>query len=519
MSESGQSQPSYGNSYSRKKKRFRDREFVRESDYRGREGRAESGRPSSAKNPGEDPEKSQVSLSQPSAKTPVILAKPASGKLPGTSNESGNSWKEVAESPTVAIAPKLSMTFNRSPQLSGDKKGPILRSSSDSKFRAGASPNIVKQSLAQATSSSGANQTQGGMSTKTKDSSSSRCVKMLDSTLHWVEGGIEFLQDQNDFLVVGVIGMQGVGKSTVLSLAAGNRLTEPQKSFLFRPQTAEAKEKASHMTSGIDMAVTNDRLILLDTQPILSSSVLEQSIHYDRKGSSDYSSASSIEIQSLQITAFLLTVCHVVIVVQDWFTDSNIYNFLQKAEMLKPVSAPPSHDSSSSSEHSSSDLKPVILFVHNKMDSDMFGVRPITMMNEVMDNLVRYSNSHCKGYFSQIETNLYPGLSSILPVANEVNAFVLPNINDAENEEEKCDVTKVAFDAADKQFLSIPQYVGRPSTALLENTFRKLILSVPRHPLTHLPLSEKNWFHYAARTWEALRKSQLVTEYNRLLSS
>lgn len=30
-------------------------------------------------------------------------------------------------------------------------------------------------------------------------------------------------------------------------------------------------------------------------------------------------------LQSLQIAAFLFTVCHVVIVVQDWFTDLSLY--------------------------------------------------------------------------------------------------------------------------------------------------------------------------------------------------
>lgn len=32
--------------------------------------------------------------------------------------------------------------------------------------------------------------------------------------------------------------------------------------------------------------------------------------------------------QSLQIAAFLFTVCHVVIVVQDWFTDINLYRYV-----------------------------------------------------------------------------------------------------------------------------------------------------------------------------------------------
>lgn len=32
--------------------------------------------------------------------------------------------------------------------------------------------------------------------------------------------------------------------------------------------------------------------------------------------------------QSLQIAAFLFTVCHVVIVVQDWFTDLTLYRWV-----------------------------------------------------------------------------------------------------------------------------------------------------------------------------------------------
>lgn len=39
------------------------------------------------------------------------------------------------------------------------------------------------------------------------------------------------------------------------------------------------------------------------------------------------STENSSEIQSLQLAAFLLTVCHVVIVVQDWFFDPNVIRY------------------------------------------------------------------------------------------------------------------------------------------------------------------------------------------------
>ena len=516
MSESGHSQPSYGNGWNRKKKRYRD--ISRDQDYYEslhRESTSTYGKESS-----EDQEKTQSSLSQPSGKPPVILAKPgkpiASNSTAGKSAmDSSGSWQEVSTSPSTAIAPKLSMTFSRSPQTVGSEKKfskPLM----ERKYLGTTSPNVVKQSLAQSGGVS-SNISSTTASLKSKELHS-KTVKVLDASLHWSDEAMDLLQDQNDFMVVGILGMQGVGKSTVLSLIAGNHLKDAQKLFLFKQQTPEARERACHMTTGIDLAVTGERIILLDTQPILSPSLLEQSIHYDRKSTSDFIGSSSIEIQSLQIAAFLLTACHVIIVVQDWFTDSYIFKFLQTAEMLKPVTTPPSHDNSSATESDQADIQPVLVFVHNKLDSNMFNIRAIMGMNEVMSNMVKFSNVHCRGYFSLAETNLYPGLSSICLADKEINAFLLPNVNDTANEEEKCDVTKITNDPADRLFLSMPRYVGRPSTSLLETTFRKMVLSMPRHQLTRLPLTEKNWFHYAARTWETIRKSQLVSEYNRLLS-
>ena len=520
MSESGHSQPSYGNGWSRKKKRYRD--VSRDQDYYESSPANMSHRESYStygKETGEDQEKSHSNLSQPSGKPPVILTKPgkpisSSGSAAKSSDTSG-SWQEVATSPSTAIAPKLSMTFSRSPQNIGSEKK-FSKSVIERKYSGATSPNVVKQSLNQG-GPNAPGTTSITSSIKSKEISSSKTVKVLDASLHWSDEAMELLQDQNDFMVVGVIGMQGVGKSTVLSLIAGNHLKDGHKLMLFKQQTPEVRERASHMTTGIDIAITSERIILLDAQPILSPSLLEQCIHYDRKSTSDYAGSSSIEIQSLQIAAFLLTACHVIIVVQDWFTDSYIYKFLQTAEMLKPVTTPPSHDSNSAIESDQTDIQPVLVFVHNKVDSNMFNIRTVNAMNEVMSNLVKFSSVHCRGYFSLAETNLYPGLASLCLAEKEMNAFLLPNVNENENQE-KCDVTKITNDPADRMFLSMPQFVGRPNTSILETTFRKMILSMPRHQLTRLPLTEKNWFHYAARSWETIRKSQLVSEYNRLLS-
>lgn len=76
---------------------------------------------------------------------------------------------------------------------------------------------------------------------------------------------LQYLLEQSDFLVVGVLGRQGVGKSTVMSILAGSR-TGSGKPSVFRTETKEVWESESYQTTGIDMAITPERVILLDTQ-------------------------------------------------------------------------------------------------------------------------------------------------------------------------------------------------------------------------------------------------------------
>ena len=57
----------------------------------------------------------------------------------------------------------------------------------------------------------------------------------------------------------------------------------------------------------------------------MSASVLDYLIHHDKKYPAEFSTAENcIEMQSLQLATFMMTVCNVVIVVQDWFADANL---------------------------------------------------------------------------------------------------------------------------------------------------------------------------------------------------
>lgn len=53
-------------------------------------------------------------------------------------------------------------------------------------------------------------------------------IKLVDDQMNWCDSAIEYLLDQTDVLVVGVLGLQGTGKSMVMSLLSANTPEEDQ---------------------------------------------------------------------------------------------------------------------------------------------------------------------------------------------------------------------------------------------------------------------------------------------------
>uniref|UniRef100_A0A8C2HXK6 Nonsense-mediated mRNA decay factor SMG9 n=1 Tax=Cyprinus carpio TaxID=7962 RepID=A0A8C2HXK6_CYPCA len=320
-------------------------------------------------------------------------------------------------------------------------------------------------------------------------------------------------RDQPDMLVVGVIGLQGTGKSTIMSLLSANSPEEDQRAYVFRAQTQEIKERAGNQSSGIDFYITQERVIFLDTQPILSPSILDHLINNDRKLPPEYNLPHTyVEMQSLQITAFLFTVCHVVIVIQDWFTDINLYRFLQSAEMLKPSTPSASHDSTSSSgADDGSEYYPHIVFLQNKARREEFCPRNLKKMHMATDKLMAHSHLKYKGTLSMLDCNVFPGLNRDY-LETEVNLFLLPMMeNDGEDA-----LTRAG--SGSPLFSLLPGFRGHPSFSSLVSKFRSQILAMSRSQLSHTILTEKNWFHYAARIWDGVKKSSALSEYSRLLS-
>ena len=83
--------------------------------------------------------------------------------------------------------------------------------------------------------------------------------------------------------------------------------------------------------SGVHAFVTSERTILLDVQPLLSSSLLDRSLAADKKHPpSDFKYQENfVEMQSIELACLTLSICHVVIVAEDFFVDPNLFRLIQ----------------------------------------------------------------------------------------------------------------------------------------------------------------------------------------------
>ncbi|XP_071632718.1 nonsense-mediated mRNA decay factor SMG9 isoform X2 [Temnothorax longispinosus] len=298
------------------------------------------------------------------------------------------------------------------------------------------------------------------------------CMKFMDENMQLCENSIDFLYDQQDFLVVGCLGAQGVGKSTIMSL-----LTSRYSSNIFQVQDLSHYETSTNCTTGIDLFVTKNRVIYLDTQPILSGFARDAASFDQKKGAPDFvNSDSNLELQSLQFAAFLFSVCHVIIFVQDWFVDPNLVRFLQTAEMLKP-------SSTTIIDQDYVEYYPHVVFLHNKADVQDF-------MPAIIDEMKDFYNKVSSS--SRLQTHSGIDMS---PCSTEssLNLFLIPSRAKEE----------------DKTFCE--------NEESLIDKLRTKIHGVPRNSITPSVLTEKNWYHYVSKVIEVIKKSHLSSEYGRLM--
>lgn len=138
---------------------------------------------------------------------------------------------------------------------------------------------------------------------------------------------LDFLDsDNSDFLVVGIVGLKNVGKSTLMNICANPNylnISEDTSSVSFQADHPFPTEVVYEGTT-IDMYITMDRIIFLDTSPLLQN-VQRRDMMVS-------------ECADIEMLLLLLQICHLILVVNDGFPDIPVMRLMTLAEQMIPDS-------------------------------------------------------------------------------------------------------------------------------------------------------------------------------------
>lgn len=307
--------------------------------------------------------------------------------------------------------------------------------------------------------------------------------------------------------MVGVIGPPGVGKSTIMNELYGFDATSPGMLPPYTVQSEEVRAMARHCSMGIEPRVSAERLILLDTQPVLSPSILVEMMRPD--GSSiipvlageSLSAELAHEILSIQLGVLLTSICHILLVVSEGVHDHNIWRLMSTVDLLKhgipdPSSLTPSPSQSSTTSgpekdskdiHGSGEYMAAPIFVHTKLQDQDLTAHNCTQLRKA-----------CAHYFSTSSfmrlrhenVGKEQSFSSVAP-----NLFVIP--------------TKNKDDSPLNQYESYTSMLWK---------LRDQVLSM-NQPSFSRTLSERDWLKNSAKIWELVKNSTIIAEYSKTLQN
>uniref|UniRef100_A0A6A7FS20 Protein SMG9-like n=1 Tax=Hirondellea gigas TaxID=1518452 RepID=A0A6A7FS20_9CRUS len=305
-----------------------------------------------------------------------------------------------------------------------------------------------------------------------------RAFHLLDDDFSLCEGYTAinaYLLDQASFLVVGVIGRQGVGKSTVASwLADAAHLDD--RSPRFQARAASHDLASTHCTTGLDVLVSSQRLLVMDFPAVLSTGVMDATTGRG-DGSAIYQNVAlemQVYAKALQFMSLAISCCHVIVVVQDDISyGAEVLRCLKVASTMGWSNVAAAAAAAQSQQLSQSPVKhqPTVIVVHNK-----------TARAEMPPQTLRIIQSRVWSELSGCALDYCTGLGR-----TDVNLFTLAK-----------------------------QSHGKPDEDGLSE-LRQAVLGVSRRSFPgHADITEKTWFEYTVREWEKIRKSLLYLDYSRL---
>lgn len=327
---------------------------------------------------------------------------------------------------------------------------------------------------------------------------------------------LPFLTDNTDFTVVGVIGPPGVGKSTIMNELYGYDGTSPGMLPPFAIQSEDTKAMARHCTIGMEPRMSSERLILLDTQPVFSPSVLAEMTRPDGSSTISVLSGESLsaelahELMGIQLGVLLASICHILVVVSEGVHDINMWKLMLTVDLLKHGIPDPSSLNHSYS-HSSSlvpdkenidkvmnggeEYLPSSVFVHTKLRDEDLTPHTFVQLRKALAQYFKSSSlmsAKCRS--SGKETH---GVSchDTATQSDDLNLYTIPFKN--------------------KDDSPVAQYQSY-NTMLWKLRDQILSMNSPSFART---VSERDWLKNSAKIWELVKNSPIIAEYSRTLQN
>jgi len=179
----------------------------------------------------------------------------------------------------------------------------------------------------------------------------------------------------------------------------------------------------------------------------------------------------------------MFSVCQVVIVVQDWLTDIDLWKFVRTVEMLKyRIPDIASHMSTLPDDHTEqNEYYPDTVFVFNKQPDEVFAERAQASLRHSLNRF--FADSKCNQ-------------KSTTP--HDSTAFFLLPVDDGRT-------------------TSLVQHIYSDPYDVSIQRFRYHVLGMPKRSFSR-PLTERDWLKNAGRIWELIKKSPFISDYSRTLN-
>jgi protein SMG9 len=328
---------------------------------------------------------------------------------------------------------------------------------------------------------------------------------------------LPFLTDNTDFTVIGVIGLPGAGKSTIMNEIYGFDGSSPGMLPPFAIESEETRSMARHCTVGIEPRISSERIILLDTQPVLSPSVLAEILRPDGSSTISVLNGESLsaelahELMGIQLGILLTSICHIVLVVSEGVHDINMWRLMLTVDLLKhgipdPSSLTFSHPQSSNMG-SDKEMKEKI-----QEGGDEYMATPIFIHTKVRQEIISPQNS------AQLKKALskYFGSSSFTRSK--------PQIKDKENLGSSRNQIEEQNSAEPKLFL-VPSKTRDDFTRAEYESYNSSLWKLRDQILMMNGLSfsrtvsERDWLKNSAKIWELVKISSVVGDYCKTLQS